>query len=308
MTFIKDDKFKKNNLRAMKSLKSKKQWDKNHNGNNESGFYALSEDGKSSSWLYIAEDKFGSVNLGQSYTRAPQEISFGYERDSSPVRLVKNLNFDSGLKQDKIQIGEQIWMSHNLDVSTFSNGDSILEAKSHDEWERAIEKKQPCWCYYRNNKDNNYIGKLYNYYAVIDSRGIAPEGCKIPSTKDFEKLLKFTQNEDSLLTLMQIGVWHRFFEKGNVNRSTNKSGLSILPAGLRYAKFVTYWDDEALYRYDDFGYLGERSYWWSSDGGYLCLGYLNEVYLAKDELKMEISKHQQQYFNRDGFSIRCIFN
>ena len=65
----------------------------------------------------------------------------------------------------------------NLDVTTFRNLDRIMEAKTDEEWIKAGEQGIPAWCYYNNDPANNELfGKLYNWYAVNDKRGLAPEG------------------------------------------------------------------------------------------------------------------------------------
>jgi uncharacterized protein (TIGR02145 family) len=82
----------------------------------------------------------------------------------------------------QIKIGTQIWATRNLDASTFRNGDTIPEAKTDEEWKAAGNDKKPAWCYYNNDPANGKkYGKLYNYYAVKDKRGLAPEGWHIPS-------------------------------------------------------------------------------------------------------------------------------
>ncbi len=74
------------------------------------------------------------------------------------------------------------WSKKNLNVSKFRNGDNIPEAKTNEEWNKAGENKQPAWCYYNNDSLNGAkYGKLYNWYAVNDSRGLAPLGWHIPS-------------------------------------------------------------------------------------------------------------------------------
>jgi len=66
-------------------------------------------------------------------------------------------------------------MAKNLNVSTFRNGDAISEAKTDEEWRTAGENKKPVWYYYDNEYSNGEkYGKLYNWYAVIDPRGLAP--------------------------------------------------------------------------------------------------------------------------------------
>ncbi len=78
-----------------------------------------------------------------------------------------------------VKIGNQIWMAKNLDVSTYRNGDIIPEVKDSVEWKNLTIG---AWCYYNNDIKNGKIyGKLYNWYAVNDPRGLAPKGFHIPS-------------------------------------------------------------------------------------------------------------------------------
>ncbi|MFM7765029.1 MAG: FISUMP domain-containing protein, partial [Sphingomonadales bacterium] len=82
---------------------------------------------------------------------------------------------------NEVTIGKQVWMTKNLDVDKFRDGSSIPEAKTDEEWKKAGKNKQPAWCYYNNDPANGAkYGKLYNWYAVNDSRGLAPVGYHIP--------------------------------------------------------------------------------------------------------------------------------
>jgi len=88
-----------------------------------------------------------------------------------------------------VTIGTQTWTTKNLDVATFRNGDAIPEAKTNEEWQEAEDNKQPAWCYYNNDpKHGTKYGKLYNWYAVNDSRGLAPTGFHIPSDEEWTVL------------------------------------------------------------------------------------------------------------------------
>jgi uncharacterized protein (TIGR02145 family) len=90
------------------------------------------------------------------------------------------------------EFDEQEWTGYNLRVSHFLNGDVIPQAKTPEEWAQATSSRQPAWCYFENDSTNFYEkGKLYNYYALTDPRGIIPEGYRIPSIKDYEKLAVF---------------------------------------------------------------------------------------------------------------------
>lgn len=91
-----------------------------------------------------------------------------------------------------LSINGKCWMAKNLDVSKFLNGDLIPQAQSAEAWEEAGENAQPAWCYYDNNPENGKIyGKLYNWYAVNDRRGICPQGWHVPSDTEWTKLINY---------------------------------------------------------------------------------------------------------------------
>jgi uncharacterized protein (TIGR02145 family) len=107
-----------------------------------------------------------------------------------------------------VKIGTQIWQSKNLDVTVFSNGDRIFEAKSIKDWNDAFSSKQPAWCYYNFNAENGKkYGKLYNMYAVMDSRGLAPIGYHIPSENEWDILEKFIGSENAGKKLKSTYGW-----------------------------------------------------------------------------------------------------
>ena len=88
-----------------------------------------------------------------------------------------------------VRIGDQIWMAENLNVSHFRNGDVITQAESREEWVQAASEGKPAWCYYDNNPENgNKYGKLYNWFAIVDPRGISPEGWHISSDNEWTTL------------------------------------------------------------------------------------------------------------------------
>ena len=83
-----------------------------------------------------------------------------------------------------------------MEVSTFRNGEAIPEAKSKEEWAKAGENKTAAWCYYIYVSYNDKIfGKLNNWYAVNDSRGLAPKGYHIPSDAEWKILINFLGGE-----------------------------------------------------------------------------------------------------------------
>ncbi len=106
--------------------------------------------------------------------------------------MVLLLIFSFPILSQKVRIGKQVWQDKNLDVAFFQNGDPIPQARTQEEWVRAIENEEPAWCYYDNDStlaETN--GKLYNWYAINDKRGLAPKGWMIPKLEDYVALNDF---------------------------------------------------------------------------------------------------------------------
>ena len=186
-----------------------------------------------------------------------------------------------------ITIGTQVWTTKNLDVATFRNGDPIPQAKTNEEWEKAGENQQPAWCYYDNDPANGEkYGKLYNWYAVNDSRGLAPVGYHIPSDAEWTKLTDFLGGEEVAGTKMKsTDFWAD--DEGNSGNGTNESGFSGLPGGYRGV-------------YGTFFVIGEDGSWWSSsesDTDKTWSRYLD--YFYGDVTRYSLDK-------QDGFSVRCL--
>jgi uncharacterized protein (TIGR02145 family) len=89
-----------------------------------------------------------------------------------------------------VKIGNKLWMVENLSVDTFRNGDPIPEAKTDEEWVKAGRNEQPAWCWSTDDPEKRKeFGKLYNWFAVNDPRGLAPEGYRIPTDDELEELI-----------------------------------------------------------------------------------------------------------------------
>jgi uncharacterized protein (TIGR02145 family) len=151
------------------------------------------------------------------------------------------------IDNQSVKIGNQEWMTENLQVITFRNGDTIPEVKSPEEWLEAGMNNQPVWCYYNNDPENGEkYGKMYNWYAVNDPRGLAPEGWHIPSDAEWNELVAFLGgNREAGNKMKSTTGWN---EEGNGN---NETEFSAFPGGYRNSpgEFLT---------------LGSTGYWWSS--------------------------------------------
>ena len=93
------------------------------------------------------------------------------------------------MEENEIKIGDQTWTTKNLDVDTYRNGDAIPQVQDEKEW---VNLTTGAWCYYENETANGTTyGKLYNWYAVTDSRGLAPTGYHIPNNSEFMTLINY---------------------------------------------------------------------------------------------------------------------
>jgi uncharacterized protein (TIGR02145 family) len=82
-----------------------------------------------------------------------------------------------------VQIGNQVWMKENLKVSKYQNGNSIPTGLTNSQWSSTISG---AYSICNNFQANDLIyGKLYNWFAVIDSRGLCPTGWHVPSDAEW---------------------------------------------------------------------------------------------------------------------------
>jgi uncharacterized protein (TIGR02145 family) len=146
---------------------------------------------------------------------------------------------------NEVNIGSQTWMSKNLDVDHYRNGDSIPQVTDSNQWANLTTG---AWCYYENQTDNGITyGKLYNWFAINDSRGLAPTGWHIPSEGEGVTLINYLGGPNFAGgKLKEAGTSHW----ATPNKSaTNESGFTALPGGFRditgnfsnIGNFVDFW-------------------------------------------------------------------
>ena len=192
-------------------------------------------------------------------------------------------------KPKEVKIGDQVWMSVNLNVDKFLNGDSIPEARTPEEWIKAGEEGTPAWCYYNNDENNGKkYGKLYNQFAVNDTRGIAPKGWHIPTSKEFKILYFYLGGNEEMLTSdnsskeitnkLQSALWI-----GN-NKGNNSSHFNLLPSSFRSSEGEFGNENNCSILFKDF------SYFRITGSG------VTELRSMGDDLVDEF----------DGLSVRCV--
>ncbi len=181
-----------------------------------------------------------------------------------------------------IEIGDQIWQTKNLNVGKFRNGDLIPQVLSNEEWEQRTKEGVSAWCYYNNESDNGEkYGRLYNWWAVNDIRGLAPKGYHVPSNSEWQKLIKF------LGGMMRAGnsMKNSSGWKNNGNGS-NDSGFSALPGGKRHL-------------FGSFESIDE-AYWWSSTESNSYMAWFYLLYFNDGEVI------ENQAYKDAGMYVRCI--
>ena len=128
-------------------------------------------------------------------------------------------------------IGQQVWSIKNLDVATYRNGDPIPKVEDGGTWQSLTTG---AYCYY-NNDSATYAakyGKLYNWYAVNDSRGLAPVGYHVPTKTEWETLINTNGGiMDAGASLKEVGT--TYWDQGNVG-ATNSTGFSARGGGYRH--------------------------------------------------------------------------
>ncbi|MGV8815842.1 MAG: FISUMP domain-containing protein [Gelidibacter sp.] len=175
----------------------------------------------------------------------------------------------------ELKIKEQLWTIDNLDVTCYRNGDVIPNVEDAEEWKNF---KTGAWCYFENNESNNGIhGKLYNYYAIIDPRGLAPLGYRIPQHYDWLMLSEFGGRLKSKNEWNDIPVFDWLVP------------FNAKPGGYRSSD-------------GNFMYKNEAVGWWTSE---------EEDVKTQGHIAHWLYKNDQQlgwkpFFKNDGFYVRCI--
>jgi len=211
-----------------------------------------------------------------------------------------------------VTIGGQVWMQENLDVSRYRNGELIKHAATTQEWLDAAANGQGAWSYYKNDAaSNGKYGRLYNWYAVHDPRGLAPKGWHIPTNQEFTKLstalggvyVAGKKMKSTTLWLSPIFTADNSGEpavcapNGNVLSSVcrpnftadNSSKFTGMPGGMRGTD-------------GGFFFMGENAFFWSSSESTPTISW----YAALSYHLPTLVQGSEQ--NADGMSVRCIKN
>jgi uncharacterized protein (TIGR02145 family) len=183
--------------------------------------------------------------------------------------------------QSEVKIGQNYWMTKNLSVAFFSNGDSITFAKDKSEWRRLNSEGKPAWCYYNDDAGNQAkYGLLYNWYALNDSRGLAPTGYRIANEEDWNNMIEILGGRAVAgKAIKSNNGWN---DNGNGDNTTQ---FSANPAGKRD------------YNGEFMGVGNVAVFWIKSDNP-------SAIYFSSYTYSADKWGMMPTY----GFSVRCIKN
>jgi len=191
---------------------------------------------------------------------------------------------DPSANYPAVSIGCATWMTKNLDVSTYRNGDPIPKLSNGAAW---IADTLGAYCYF-NNDSTTYAavyGKLYNWYAVNNPKGLAPEGWHIASDFEWTTLVNTlggVQVAGAMMKKISTSVW----DEPNLG-ATNLSNFSALPGGYRGIQ-------------SGFNVEGQYGYWWTSTAGDATIAWsrhlnYNDTFIGAAGANMHL-----------GYSVRCV--
>jgi uncharacterized protein (TIGR02145 family) len=183
-----------------------------------------------------------------------------------------------------VTIGTQTWMVENLKTTKYRDGNAMPVVDDPDNWKALATG---AYCYYNNDSKNaGTYGLLYNWYAVSDSRNLAPQGWHIPTLADWDILIDYLGGQIAAGNkLKESGTTHFFQTNDNV---TNASNFTSRPGGTRAY-------DTGIF--SDVGFLGT---WWTSTADVLNLSF-SKVMFCSDAQVVLYSKNR-----KTGMSIRCV--
>ena len=202
-----------------------------------------------------------------------------------------NLTYGTMTDQDgnvykTIHINGQTWMAENLRTTKYRNGDPIPKISDNTAW---ASLTTGAYCNYNNTENIDTIatyGRLYNWYAISDTRNLAPKGWHVATNTEWKTLTLLLGGENL--------AGYKFKETGNTHwygsneNATNESGLTILPSGLRDPSDGT------------FCCIGVKGIYWSStqsDDSYAW----DKHFIAQTNECINFPNHMNY-----GFAVRCV--
>lgn len=181
-----------------------------------------------------------------------------------------------------VVIGNQQWMAENLNVSTFRDGTPIPHVTTQD-WQVITT---PAWCWYNNDPAQGAVyGRLYNWYAVADSRGLCPTGWHVPTNAEWTTLSDFLGGFLVAGGKMKTTGTTRWNSPNT--GATNSSRFSALPGGIRG-------------NFDAFANINIQGNWWTATQDQSWSAFTRYIENNSERL-FELPANKER-----GRSVRCV--
>jgi len=183
-----------------------------------------------------------------------------------------------------VMIGNQIWMTENLKVTHYRNGDAISLVNDNTAW---CNLTTGAYCNYNNDVNiATTYGRLYNWYTVVDSRNLCPAGWHVPSNAEWDTLVTYLGGFSVARGKMkETGTSH--WNSPNTG-ATNESGFTALPGGSRHESSGS------------FEYIGTMGYWWSTTE------YSSVNAWIRNLVHGDANAYTAGSSKKMGFSVRCL--
>jgi len=220
-----------------------------------------------------------NANTVPDGTKFSFRLNYNQSFSQRSASLSQELNFEN---YPNISIGGKIWMQENSSVKNFKNGDPIPYVSWGPTW---ATLKTPAWCYYNNDPASEAIyGLLYNWYALNDPRGFAPEGWHVATDTEWKDLITFLGG--NTVAGGKLKSVSPLWNAPNTG-ATNSSGFSALPAGSRGngGTYVNLGRSTAWWTANQYGPNGSWSYYAGHNTSSVTRGGASK---------------------QDGYSVRCV--
>ena len=249
----------------------------NKTGNPIVGTDSIRTDASSTAGSYTLN--LGNLNSGITYYVRAYAInvigtSYGNQLTFTTLPVLDTI----GNQYTTITINGEEWFRENLKTNRYANGDTIENVPTPGDWGL---RTSGAWAYYNNDISNNSnFGKLYNWYAVSDVRGLCPTGWHVATDADWTSLsANYGTDAVAGKELKATALWT------TPNTNTNSSGFGALPGGGRGSL--------------NFGDLFNKGFWWTNTA------YSSAAWARR----MEFSSNTLIRYSEDtkyGFSVRCV--
>lgn len=224
-----------------------------------------------------------------TFTSPPNPLahSCGADKVHNPALSYGSMTDQAGNVYKTIVIGTQEWMAENLKTTVYSNGETIPNVTNNSQWEKLTNG---AWSYYLHDSlfECPY-GKLYNWYAVSDTRNVCPIGWHVPTDEEWTTLENYLGGSAVWQgKLKSIGT--TYWQVPN-SGATNESGFSGLPGGFRIGS-------------GNFSATKQIGSWWSAteNNSYKKSAWTRGLGYYVNQISRGFSDKEI------GLSIRCIKN